>query len=104
MKIRRECMSDTTPASGKGEIDHTPYVPSIERRVHVLVCNLLGLDDEDHEDDEEAAPLEGTIMQLIADSNQQAVQKALASLVKELDSYTAPHDKPYVGWTLDFVT
>jgi hypothetical protein len=37
---------------------------SIIRKVHILACALLGLDDSDHEDDEEAKPLEDAIMRL----------------------------------------
>lgn len=35
-------------------------------QLHVLVCKVLGLDDEDHEDDELAEPLESAIMRLVS--------------------------------------
>ena len=44
------------------DASHEPYDPSIERQLHVLVCKILGLDDEDHADDESAEPLECAIM------------------------------------------
>jgi hypothetical protein len=38
----------------------------LQRRVHVIACAALGLDDEDHEDDELAEPLEKAIFSLLA--------------------------------------
>ena len=88
------------------DASHEPYDPSIERQLHVLVCKILGLDDEDHADDESAEPLEGAIMQLI-ESDRRAQRQALiaetkTAIVKELQKiqfhmvtheYDIPTDK-----------
>lgn len=48
------------------------YSSDFVHRLHVLVCKILGLDDEDHEDDNEAEPLEKAIMQLFDTYSTQA--------------------------------
>lgn len=49
-------------------------IESMERRVHILACKLLGLDDEDHEDDEQARPLEDAILMLLNEARVDSVQ------------------------------
>lgn len=41
-----------------------PLDQGLQHGLHVLVCKILSLDDEDHEDGELAAPLEEAFMQL----------------------------------------
>lgn len=35
---------------------------SLEKIVHAIVCAYLDLDDEDHENDDEAAPMEAELL------------------------------------------
>lgn len=60
-------------------------VVSLKRQIHVFVCVLLGLNDEDHEDDEEAAPLEKIIIQLIQDHDKNLRDELLEALPEEYD-------------------
>lgn len=53
--------------------------PSMARQLHVLACTILGLDDEDHEDDELAAPLEAAIHRY--------AQKMVVAELKQLEHY-----------------
>lgn len=46
----------------------------MERRVHMFVCKLLGLDDSDHEDDGEAQPVEDAIILFLNEARIASVQ------------------------------
>lgn len=48
----------------------------LRRKVHVIACAALGLDDEDHEDDELAEPLEKAIFTLLAKQKEDWVKEA----------------------------
>lgn len=62
--------------------------PTLNHRVHVLVCKTLGLDDEDHEDDEVAEPLERQILKILQgyDDTIRAEQRNRAGLEEDKDS------------------
>lgn len=47
------------------DTDNNVLPTELIHRIHVLACMILGLDSEDHEDDEEAAPLEKLLTTLV---------------------------------------
>lgn len=47
----------------------------IQHKIHVLACKVLGLDDEDHECDDAAKPLEDAMAVIV----QEAVDQATAA-------------------------
>ena len=87
------------------ELDHTPYRPSIEHTVHLLVCKVLGLDDEDHEDDELAKPLEDAFLALITQQNKLLLEKIRSGLpVEKTTPAIGSHRDPWFngemeGWS-----
>ena len=62
------------------ELDTTPYEPSLERRVHIAVCKFLDLDDSDHEDDDEAKPLEDALLYFYSEGFNAALAAAESAL------------------------
>jgi hypothetical protein len=65
---------------------NTPDQAELIRKVHIIACAALGLDDEDHEDDEAAEPLEKAILALIAQQpSTQAIERAKEELLFDLD-------------------
>lgn len=58
-----------------------------KRKLHVIACKALGLDDEDHEDDEIAAPLENALAELLlAYSATQSKQHAIELIDARIDA------------------
>lgn len=50
--------------AGAGDNVARPVLLPFKRQLHIFVCALLGLDDEDHADDDEAEPVEKALTEL----------------------------------------
>jgi hypothetical protein len=68
----------------------------LKRQIHVFVCATLGLDDEDHEDDEEARPAEEAmyawLQKLLAQSNQRLLDELEGQIDNAYQDSASPED------------
>lgn len=67
---------------------------STVRRVHIFACAILGLDDSDHEDDDEAKPLEDAIMALLDAERERWIGEVLTDILRY-------KKKDGTGWVID---
>lgn len=71
----------------------------LDRRLHILACKLVGLDDEDHEDDELAKPIEKELKEIINQQVLSALEKVKSNkeiYVKHADMITELNEPPLV--------